>query len=251
MKHMIILRGGPGSGKSTLVKQLTSDRSGVVVCSADDFFVNAEGLYDFDPAWLGRAHGACFKKTVEAVVGRRDVVIDNTNSKPDEMLPYLALCQAFSYSCEVIKVLCDREEAWLRQTHGVPRDKFDEIHSSVVSTQVPNLYQGAPWLSLRSVGRISCNCGVSSGVRSNHESQCAAAYRHPQRNVTPQSPDGDATLPPDEDFSTMAEWNVLSELGIPKGITRSELALIVGQVTQKVVEEGANALAWRELDKWL
>jgi len=236
------MRGGPGSGKSFQVAQLCFTRDKApVVCSADEFFVDDNGNYSFDPRWLGRAHGACLKKCVESMVARENVIIDNTNSSPTEMIPYLALCQAFGYSCTVIKVLCDRKIAWKRQSHGVPEDKFNEIHSAVEQTKVPSLYRGAPWLTEREVrsdglyrphpkiyqpysgarcikcsGNIvysysdgtkegfrycdheedwctcpdgqeepgepyaglprECNCGVSKGLRSDHESQCQATY---------------------------------------------------------------------------
>jgi hypothetical protein len=242
MPHMTIVRGGPGSGKTFQVAQLCFTQGEIpTVCSADEFFIDDDGHYSFDPKWLGRAHGACLKKCVEAMVARKNVIIDNTNSSPDEMLPYLALCQAFGYTCTVIKVLCDRSIAWKRQTHGVPEDKFNEIHSAVEQTRVPKLYRGAPWLTEKEVrsdglyrphpkiyqpysgarcvkcsGNIvysysdgsesgfrycdheedrctcpdgqekpgepfpglprECNCGVSKGLRSDHESQCVAAY---------------------------------------------------------------------------
>jgi len=177
---MTIMRGGPGSGKSYYVAQRCFT-TGVIptVCSADEFFINDNGVYDFDPKWLGRAHGACLKKCVESMMARLDVIVDNTNSKAEELIPYLALCQAFSYSCVVVRVLCNPELAWQRQTHAVPRDKFDDIHTTVRQQQVPKMYRGAPWLMIRDVGEVElpCNCGVSMGLRSDHEGECQAAYR--------------------------------------------------------------------------
>jgi predicted kinase len=233
MPHMTIMRGGPGSGKSTIAKNI---KNNPVICSADDFFIRDDGTYDFDPNWLGRAHGACLRKCVEAMVQcRADVVIDNTNSRPAEMIPYLALSQALDYTCEVITVLCDVRIAWDRQIHGVPKDILDDLYANVEQTEVPSLYRKAPWLTItemrpdgnfpaltpgrpntiadcgRCTGtivmwnavRISldnrdsctcdegedeptnirpcCNCGVSMGLRSDHESQCAAAYAHRRR----------------------------------------------------------------------
>jgi len=238
---MTIMRGGPGSGKSWYVAQRCFT-TGVIptVCSADDFFINDVGEYAFDPQWLGRAHGACLKKCVESMVTRLDIIVDNTNSKPQEMIPYLALAQAFSYSCAVVRVLCDPEIAWKRQTHGVPRDKFDAIHATVRQQQVPSMYRGAPWLTIKDEGESParrrgptiyqpysgarcvkcgelivyrdgfrfcdheedsclcrdgdeepsepfagqprvCNCGVSMGLRSDHEGQCIATYLHKRR----------------------------------------------------------------------
>jgi predicted kinase len=174
---MTIMRGGPGSGKSRFVRHLLhlSISAAPLVCSADKFFTDDEGVYDFDPVWLGRAHGACLKRCVEAIMLGRDIIIDNTNSKAEEMLPYLALCQAFSYSCTVVRVLCPPELAWGRQTHAVPRDKFDDIHATVARQQVPKLYRGAPWLMTTEI-QNNCGCGVGLGLRGDHESQCKTAY---------------------------------------------------------------------------
>ena len=175
---MVIMRGGPGSGKSSIVKRV-GDR--YVVCSADHFLVNDDGVYEWNQFRAGRAHGSCFRLCVENVVIGKDVLIDNTNCKPQEMIPYLALCSAFGYTCTVIRTVCDPEIAWRRQTHDVDREKFDKFFTTVAQQQVPKLYRDELWLTcvdVRTDGRFgpSCTCGVSIGLRNDHESQCAAAY---------------------------------------------------------------------------
>lgn len=185
MPDMILLRGAPGSGKSYYAAQRAfSLQSPYTIISADDFFIDDDGAYSFDPKWIGRAHGSCLKSCVESILRREDIIIDNTNSKPQELIPYLALCSAYDYSCQVIRMVCDREIAWARQTHDVSREKFDAIFSTVEQYQVPKLYRGAPWLSCtdeRTDGRpsrLACNCGMALRIRGDHESQCAAAYLH-------------------------------------------------------------------------
>jgi hypothetical protein len=179
MAHMTIMRGGPGSGKSRIVANLLTLYTGsghqLRVYSADEFFINDSGEYEFDPKWLGRAHGSCLKGCVESIMRGDDIIIDNTNSKPQELIPYLALCQAFSYSCGVLRALCDPEVAWARQTHDVPRPKFDEIHTTVAQQKIPKLFRDAPWLFSKDVW-TDCNCGVSLGLRGDHEGQCTNTY---------------------------------------------------------------------------
>ena len=69
MKMLYIIRGIPGSGKSTLAKKIAS-----VVCEADDFFVDPDGVYRFDPSLLKEAHSACQKKCVTAMQFEVDAI---------------------------------------------------------------------------------------------------------------------------------------------------------------------------------
>ena len=49
---MFVMRGLPGSGKSTIVRLIQDkyqhDQEGVVVCSADDHFLQEDGTYHFE-----------------------------------------------------------------------------------------------------------------------------------------------------------------------------------------------------------
>ena len=44
---MFIMRGVPGSGKSTLAKRIHKQYPDAVLCSADDFFVDTDGIYKY------------------------------------------------------------------------------------------------------------------------------------------------------------------------------------------------------------
>ena len=59
--ELILLRGLPGSGKSTLAKIILQVRSTdePEVLSADDFFINEDGEYDFDSQKIKEAHNYC------------------------------------------------------------------------------------------------------------------------------------------------------------------------------------------------
>ena len=79
-KKVIILRGSPGSGKSTYIR---NHLPGAVVCSADDFFIKNVGgkqTYVFNPTQLGAAHNQCFNCFKQAIGDNEPlIVIDNTN----------------------------------------------------------------------------------------------------------------------------------------------------------------------------
>lgn len=115
---VIILRGIPGSGKSTWTKANAPE--GAVVCSADHFF-EKEGEYKFDPRQLPAAHGSCLMKFVGAVADPRNtVVVDNTSTTAVEVAPYASLALAYGHELRVVTLKVDPEVAHERNVHGVP-----------------------------------------------------------------------------------------------------------------------------------
>ncbi|XP_036108867.1 NEDD4-binding protein 2-like 1 isoform X4 [Molossus molossus] len=55
-KHLYLLRGLPGSGKTTLARQLQHDFPRALIFSTDDFFFTEDGAYEFNPDFLEEAH---------------------------------------------------------------------------------------------------------------------------------------------------------------------------------------------------
>ena len=135
MKQVVILSGLPGSGKSTYTKKLKnqalSNKQDFVVCSADHFFEDEEGNYNYDPSKIGMAHAACYRKFIEALQTTRTygalIVVDNTNLSSWEISPYVQGANAYSHEVKIVKVLCDAKVAFERQTHGVPKKTFDHM----------------------------------------------------------------------------------------------------------------------------
>lgn len=65
---MIISRGLPGSGKTTLSKKIVNlyGSEQTVICSGDDYFISNEGVYIFDATKLVEAHTAAQNKAARA-----------------------------------------------------------------------------------------------------------------------------------------------------------------------------------------
>lgn len=124
-----VYSGLPGSGKSTLVRELHPN---AVVCSADDRFITVDGEYVFSPALLPEAHQQCMRRFVNACVRYMpEIVVDNTNTTIAELAPYCAVALAFGYTLQVVTVECDPDVAFARQTHGVPRKAFDRLSAQL------------------------------------------------------------------------------------------------------------------------
>lgn len=135
-KLMTVLRGIPGAGKSTFVKEHFPN--GVVV-SADHFF-EVKGEYKFDPTRLQEAHGACFRAAIAAVqAGAKQVVVDNTSITAAEAAPYVLLGQAHGYVVTVTTLLVDAVAAAQRNVHGVPLDVVRRMDQKLRHEKLP------PW----------------------------------------------------------------------------------------------------------
>ncbi|XP_019903732.1 NEDD4-binding protein 2-like 1 [Esox lucius] len=90
-RHIIILRGLPGTQKSKRARQIQEKYSGSgKIFSTDDYF--KENKVDFDPGLLHRAHIWNRKRAFEAIREKeRLIIIDNTNVTKWDMWPYVRM----------------------------------------------------------------------------------------------------------------------------------------------------------------
>lgn len=84
---LILVRGLPGSGKSTFARSLGIPDH----FEADQYFVGDDGVYRFDASQLYQAHRDCQHRTRNALVAGRDVVVSNTFTTHREMREYVAM----------------------------------------------------------------------------------------------------------------------------------------------------------------
>ena len=138
-KELIILRGLPGSGKSSVARQIVDgmtqkersiDRS-VIVCSADDYFME-DGRYVYKPGEQHQAHLACQMSVDRSMAnGLRVIIVDNTNVKKEHMRPYLELAEKYGYKVSIKAIggvgKEDVEKYLARQVHGVPRETLERM----------------------------------------------------------------------------------------------------------------------------
>lgn len=122
---VVIMRGPSGAGKSTYTKK---HFPGALVCSADHFFYNKEGKYEFKANLIGAAHESCkrvFKKALAAESPL--IVVDNTNTKMWEMKPYIMAAKNAGYDIEFVRLSTPVDVAAARNVHGVPLDAVQRM----------------------------------------------------------------------------------------------------------------------------
>jgi tRNA uridine 5-carbamoylmethylation protein Kti12 len=126
MKIAYILRGVPGSGKTTLARQLANGIG--AIHSTDDFFV-LNGEYRFDGRKLQEYHDLNYEAFCRSLAKDIPIVIcDNTNVKRSHMKRYLDAAKKAGYFTAIFSLPHPSAEvAANRTTHKVPAATIQRI----------------------------------------------------------------------------------------------------------------------------
>ncbi|ETV98563.1 hypothetical protein H310_08687 [Aphanomyces invadans] len=125
-RSVLILRGAPGSGKSTASRAVARvyGPHAVRICSADSFFELA-GVYTFDKSKLDMAHAHCQDQFDQALEDStvNIVVVDNTNVELRHLLPYVDRARAANRPVHVLEFETSDAAACIRRSiHDIPGD---------------------------------------------------------------------------------------------------------------------------------
>lgn len=113
MSKVIVMRGLPGVGKSTWVREYlatrrTEDCFGLINTVSADYFFKREldGEYKFDATKLPDAHKWCMSQFLRYTNDElcEIVIVDNTNSQRWEYMPYVSVAESLGYEVEIVEV---------------------------------------------------------------------------------------------------------------------------------------------------
>lgn len=124
---LILLRGVPGCGKSTLgdVILLTNQLNNQDVLSADNFFINEKGEYIFDSSKLKEAHNDCQVKCADRMRNQfSKIVVANTFTQEWEMEPYFTMAERYNYRIHTVIV---ENRHGNKNIHNVPDEKVNQM----------------------------------------------------------------------------------------------------------------------------
>ena len=122
MRTISLVRGVSGCGKTTLAQQLALGGRRRLL-AADDYFMDENGVYQFNLSGLREAHAWCQEATATAMDEGLHVIVHNTFTQRWEMEPYLQMAGNNGYRVTVVSLFdggCTDEELAGRNTHGVP-----------------------------------------------------------------------------------------------------------------------------------
>jgi predicted kinase len=120
-KILTLVRGLPGSGKSTFANFIWNDYAG---CEADKFFYDKEGNYNFDASKLKLAHVWCVNQVRTRMEDNKnnpqyypEIVVSNTFTQEWEMEQYFKLAEEYGYM--VFTIIVENRHG-NKSVHDVP-----------------------------------------------------------------------------------------------------------------------------------
>lgn len=122
-KSLTLIRGLPGSGKSTMAKAVVTD-TGALHFEADMYFVK-DSEYMFDPTQIRFAHEWCQAQTLKALMEGHHVVVSNTFVKKWEMQAYFAMASAEFANVHVLVATSN-----YGNVHGVPEEVIERMRAN-------------------------------------------------------------------------------------------------------------------------
>jgi predicted kinase len=129
--RLVLVRGLPGSGKSTYAK---SYFIGHIHLEADMYFTQPDGSYDWVAERLGKAHSWCFETTKIMLNNGYDVVVSNTFTTLKELNPYIELANQSDIQYAVFRMTSEYSSI-----HNVPqvviekmRNRFEDYEQEVM-----------------------------------------------------------------------------------------------------------------------
>lgn len=137
MTKLILVRGLPGSGKSTYARELERSNLNLIHLEADEFFVDLDDEYKFDIKLLGAAHEWCYGVTVRALRAGHDVAVSNTFTRLWELEKYLAIPTLLpDVTLEIVEM-----KTQYGSVHDVPAEKIKQMterwQEIVTSSDIP------------------------------------------------------------------------------------------------------------------
>jgi predicted kinase len=116
MAKLILVRGLPGSGKSTYAQGC-----GTVHLEADMFFMR-DGSYNFDPNTISNAHSWCLSTAKKCMDAGMDVVVSNTFTQLWEMQKYIDYAEEVGHTLHVISCMGE-----YGNVHSVPAETLKKM----------------------------------------------------------------------------------------------------------------------------
>lgn len=129
MKKLVIIRGIPGSGKSThasgLIKAYQSEGRTTAHFEADMFFTHEDGSYHWNPKQIGFAHQWCQNKVREALQNCDVVIVSNTSVKKKDVDIYVKIAEEAGAKYDIYRMF-----GQYPNVHAVPAETVQKMLES-------------------------------------------------------------------------------------------------------------------------
>ena len=121
-RKLFIVRGLPGSGKSTFAREMKALSPKTVEHFEADMFFEKDGEYGFRPELLPVAHNWCRNAVDDALFSGKTVFVTNTFTQQWEIEPYILIANKYMINVSIIKMEDDHGSI-----HDVPASKIEQM----------------------------------------------------------------------------------------------------------------------------
>lgn len=122
--NLYLIRGLPGSGKSTFAEMLAWGLKAKHFEA--DMYHYEQNVYKWTPENVQVAHNWCQHSTMCAMGQGHNIVVSNTFTTEKELRPYLDLAEAYQYSATVM--IIENRHGGLN-IHDVPQETLDKMRN--------------------------------------------------------------------------------------------------------------------------
>jgi predicted kinase len=139
IKRVVVLQGTSGSGKSTWARR----QPDAIIVSADDNLIDPDGVYRFTPERQAEGHKLCLRKFTRALLNETSpstIIVDNTNTRPLYMAPYVALGQSFQCQVEIRSFRAPVDVCVARNNGRAPPSVVREMAEAIEHFVLPPIW---------------------------------------------------------------------------------------------------------------
>ena len=123
MPTLYLIRGLPGSGKSTFARSFSNALR--YVYEADDYFVT-DGVYQFDASKLGEAHSWCQQRARNDLESGMDCIVSNTSTTEREVETYAKIAE--ECGAKFVSIIVETRHGGTN-IHNVPEEKVQQMRN--------------------------------------------------------------------------------------------------------------------------
>jgi len=123
MPTLYLIRGVPGSGKSSFAKQLIKSGMVAVNIEAHQYFING-GIYTFDATKLHLAHVQCQDRAELYLSEGHSIAVSNTSTTEKEVKIYATI--AAKTGAQFVSLIVENRHGGVN-SHGVPPEKIEQM----------------------------------------------------------------------------------------------------------------------------
>lgn len=126
---LYLIRGVPGSGKSTLARDLV--QAGLVkhMVEADQWFIQNDGSYQWNPSQLGEAHEWARDRARNWLTAGDSVAVSNTTVSQREVDVWSEMAR--ETGAQLVSLVVENRHG-NSNIHGVPAEKLDSMRQRFV-----------------------------------------------------------------------------------------------------------------------